>query len=58
MNLKYDTRDPVIKFILMVKIQFNSKVKIVQSDNGFDFKLVNFCINTSIYFKNTLNFLI
>lgn len=57
MEHKSDTRDLLVKFIHMVETQFNSKVKIVRSDNGPEFKLENFyalkgivhqssCVNT------------
>ena len=57
MKHKSDTRDLLVKFIHMVETQFNSRVKIVRSDNGPEFKLENFyalkgivhqssCVNT------------
>ncbi|CAL8999718.1 unnamed protein product [Prunus brigantina] len=42
MKHKYDIMDLIVKFIHMVETQINSKVKIVRSDNGPEFKLDNF----------------
>jgi len=54
---KSDTRDLLVNFINMAENQFDSKVKMVRSDNGLEFKLESFyahkgiihqtsCINT------------
>ena len=57
MKHKSDTHDLLVQFIHMVENQFNTKVKVVRSDNGPEFKLDTFyklnriihqtsCVNT------------
>ena len=59
MKQKSDTRDLLVNFINMAENQFNSKVKMIHSDNGVEFKLESFyahkciihqtsCINTPL----------
>ena len=57
MKHKSQTRELLVNFINMVETQFNSKVRIIRSDNGSEFKIQDFfskkgiihqtsCVNT------------
>jgi len=48
MKHKSDTRDLLVNFINMAENQFDSKVKIIRSDNGLEFKLESFYTNNGI----------
>jgi hypothetical protein len=45
---KSDTRDLLVNFINMAENQFDSKVKMIHSDNGLEFKLESFYAHKSI----------
>jgi len=42
MKNKYDTRNHVINFVNLVENQFETKVKVIRSDNGHEFKMYDF----------------
>lgn len=42
MKNKSETRDQLTKFINLVENQFETKVKIIRSDNGHEFKMNDF----------------
>jgi hypothetical protein len=48
MKHKSDTRDLLVNFINMAENQFDSKVKMIHSDNGLEFKLESFYAHKSI----------
>ena len=53
MKHKSDTKDLLVKFIHMVETQFNTKVKIIRSDNGPEFKLENFYVLKGIMHQSS-----
>lgn len=42
MIAKHETRNHIISFVHYVETQFNKKVKILLSDNGYGFSMVTF----------------
>lgn len=48
MKQKSNASDLIKAFVQMVENQFNAKIKCIRSDNGLEFKQLNFCSSKGI----------
>jgi len=51
MKNKYDTRNHVINFVNLVENQFETKVKVIRSDNVHEFKMHDFFNSKGIIYQ-------